>query len=307
MNFLPNLTIDQKSSKLYHLDLVHNENAKGHIPIITFLDLKKNELILNPEELDIKGSELVKDAFQNLNQIDVEWVQEKINSILFLRAEHQQIGSEKILDRAFLTTAQNILKTDSLAIAIPNKGTIYCCDCEADAVSTMEDIVSSSFNSYQNTPLSNCIYIVSDGIITDIFEVDFNDELAYQEVTKSENFDYSITKMSIYQELFSIKILIGCNDFNELYEKLQQVIKNSLAEYGNKVGFNGSINLQSEEGKPEKTDQNIKALFSYFDRLKNDPILTNFTTKDGKKISIHFQFGIDFNQGNINNKYTLNF
>lgn len=304
MNFYPKLHVLKKGQNVYHLDLAHVEGKK-QLPVIAFsyLDDSGENLVKDIDHLDISGSELVRNAFSNLRETELTW-QKSEEGYLF--ALDDLVAAEKILDKSFLSKAGQELDTNRLHIAIPSRDKIFACRAD-DIVGTnaMEQKVASIYNDFSSPQVSNMVFVIEDTAITDAYEVSIDSRINRLEVASTDTFQYQVIKMTLYQELFQVKIMVEDQSMSSLIPNLHKIIHNTLLDYGKSKGFNGKINIQSVEHLPVKSKEGIKELCAFFDRLRINPQILSLCNQVSEKVEISFLFGEDFNLGKSNEKLTL--
>jgi len=118
---------DDKHQKFYHLPLytTSQTKVKAEFPLIGFRISShfNSGLVTSLDEIDMKGSDLVRMAFSNLREVKVNWHKIELNNSFFLQAEHA-CAAEKILDKTFINEAATLLKSTSLYLSIPARGII---------------------------------------------------------------------------------------------------------------------------------------------------------------------------------------
>ncbi len=310
MNFLPRLYLLPKNleNSIYHLDMVYSDDISSKIPVIAFTKLDENKVVNDIEEIDLRGSELVRNAFKNLKSLSLRWSRFKNEGVEYLFVDNNDFAAEKILDKSFLKEAEELLSTKELLICIPCRGAIFCCAAtDLESRSLLEEKVDENFNDFSKHPVSNHLYLIEEGIIKKVLMVQSSHKSRKIKVEQSDTFSFSVVKMTLFQELFTIKVMVEADSMKSLTNELFKVIYNVLIEYGSEKGFNGSISIQSAENKPVKNGTNVKLLKEFYDRLQANGKIKSLSLAMSEKLKLSFQFGVDFNKGDSNNKYTTIF
>jgi hypothetical protein len=137
------------------------------------------EFIFLTEE-DVKGqdvNQLINDAHDNLFTIPSHFEEVKIEQFggLVLTASGNDFASEKILAKDHLIEAQRLLKAKAMLVSIPRRTTMMLVDKNAnkEVLDLFMNLHDHTWNddSYGNAPIFNAIFVVVDGNINGIIDM----------------------------------------------------------------------------------------------------------------------------------------
>ena len=313
MEILPQICSprDDKQQQFYHLPLYISSQTtpKIEFPLIGFRISShfNSRLLTSLDEVDMKGSDLVRAAISNLKDLEIKWKKIEFEPVQFLKAEHS-CATEKILDKDFIKEATQLLDTKSLYLSIPTRGVILAIGEKEYQTNSnhFEERVWSYFSDASKEQVSDLIYKIEDGQITnytslskkvrttDVFKEDFPDTFYHQKAT------IKLINGDIY-----VKALVGAPDIKILLEGCFQSILQTLRAKEKENNFIGLIEFQTIPSKIIKTRENVSALNKFLERLSESEILNGWSSRIMKPIEISFIFGEDFKVGAMERKHTI--
>ena len=308
-HFFPCLsTLDHTRSEPYHISLCYDEHEMKNLPVITFVSENEGspEPILHLEEYEISGSQLVKSALTNLNDIKLKWDRLESDSSPVLIANNHRYASEKILDKAFLKAAAEQLAAEEILVGIPVQGTIFCCDAsDADAVATVNDKVVALYNDFSLKQITKLLFTIKDGIIVSKKES--------KETTKKielltgfpKNFEEKSTKINLFGSLYTMQVLVSADNMDDLVSGMFISVHNILLKNRYDSNFNGMIAFQTVPGEPKKSRINANILQKYFDRIVENPTIKKLCSSVKEPVKLTFIFGEDYQTGDLHKKYKI--
>jgi hypothetical protein len=306
MKILPKLDVlNEKTSRLYHLNMIFSEDEDTSIPIITFTDADKK--IVHPESLGISGSETVKSAFKNLEEVEIKWDQPFSDSNQILEVADSPFASEKILDKKFLKELAESIQTAVLLVAIPVENSLLICPSEEGSLKDkFIQKVNDYYNDFSRNQQTRIIFKIKDGAIIDNFLPPNTKSDKPDKVKKPEGYQSEILTTRFIGGGFSIKVLVSCAEFETMIKGLFVDLLFILKQYGPDTEFTGTVEFQSESDKPKKSANSEKEIFDFFQKIKENPSLMDLKRKSGKEIKLAFLFGTDFQKGDIHLKIKTN-
>jgi len=302
---------DDKRQTFYHLPLymAPQTKSKPEFPLIGFRISShfNSGLLTSLDEIDMKGSDLVRVAFSNLKEVKITWDKVEYKTIPYLKAEHA-CAAEKILDKDFIHEATQLLDSKSLYLSIPTRGVILAIgekEYKNDS-SYFEKQVWSYFSDASKEQVSDLIYKIEKGQIinysslskkvriTDIVKEKFPTDFYHQKAT------IKLINGDIY-----VKSLIGAPDIKILIEGCFQIIIQALQENENENSFTGLLEFQTIPSRIIKTRENVAVLNDFLNKLPQSEILNDWSRRIKKPIEVSFIFGEDFKVGAMERKHTI--
>ena len=313
MEILPQICSPQndKQTKFYHLPLYMASPAKPSVefPLIGFhISTHFNSgLLTSLDEIDMKGSDLVKLAFSNLKDVKIHWNKIEQESISYLKAEHA-CAAEKILDKDFVNEAAELLNSKSLCLSIPTRGVILAIgEKEFEKHSNyFEQKVWRYYIDASKEKVSDLIYKVEDGQITNYSSLSKKVKLTnliQDEFPKGFYHQKAVIKL-INGDVY-IKSLVGAPNIKTLLEGCFQIILASLNENESNNAFVGLLEFQTIPSKIIKTRENVSKLNDFLEKLPQSEVLNNWVKRISKPIEISFIFGEDFKAGAMERKLAI--
>lgn len=301
--FLPSIKTLSPNQDLYYIDLFYTEDNNEHVPKITFIAEDDKE-IADLDDFGVSGSELVKQSFENLNDIEFSLDKKAFNNKYILSKINHPFASEKILDKGFLKAAAQQLDTTKIKVAIPVKDSILIADAnDEEAIYFLNQEAHQLYNDFAKETLSRLIYEIENGVIT---SAEFK-SLSYKELLESTpqatgSYQGSIDKSKLFGELYNVRLVAGAENFEDLqngiFNSLQEIIKTNL----NKENFNNTIEILLGSEFPPKNKVNIVRIRLFFKKLKSHPFIKGVAAKAKDPIKITFIFHEDFRNGNVHEK-----
>lgn len=289
--------------------MASQSKSKAEFPLIGFRVSShfNSGLLTSLDEIDMKGSDLVRMAFSNLKELKIEWNKVEYKSVSYLQAEHA-CASEKILDKDFINEATQLLDSKSLYFSIPTRGIILAIGAKEYNTKSnyFEEKVWAYFSDASKEKVSDLIYKIEEGQIinyssiskrvriTDRLKEDFPINFYHQKAT------IKLINGDVY-----VKSLVGAPDVNILLEGCFKIILLALRENENKKSFTGLLEFQTIPSRIIKTRDHVSALNVFLDRLVKSEVLNNWSNKINKPIEISFIFGEDFKVGAMERKYSI--
>jgi hypothetical protein len=313
-NILPILEHPQWQKKeSFNIPLYMVDKKGIEFPIISFFEKNNNvfTIIENLEDINLSGSELVRIAFKNLEETELNWVSKKLTNTPILSAEGTS-ASEKILDTAFLTEASELLESACILVAIPKQGLILATPyIPSDAHLDFSTYVASCFEDMTSIPLSDKLYIIENGKIKGIIRVkilDNNPINTSQDsvfVKVKKDISIKIVKRADASGFESFSITLGAEDFEDFANASYQIISDILNKNDHNPNFSGLIEFNIlSEWLPKSTD--FETIFSRFlERLKMQSNLATAANTLSKDIAITFIHLSDLESGNTHLKKRL--
>jgi len=302
---------DSKPVGVYHLPFFAAETKDSTIkfPLIGFrLESHFNTGLLSSlEEVDMKGSDLVRVAFSNLKELNIKWSKVEYEGIKFLKAKHAY-ASEKILDKEFIAEAAKLLGTSSLNISIPSRGIILAIGSEIYKTqsSFFNQQVWNFFTDASKESVSDLIYKVEDGQVVNYFCIPKKNRL--DEVSKKEfplDFYHQKATIKLINGDAYVKSLVGASEIETLLEGCFQLILKTLIENENNNEFTGLIEFQTIPSKIIKTRNHVAALNTFLEKLPQSDILQKWSNRNNKALEVSFIFGEDFKLGAMERKQSI--
>ena len=313
MEILPQICspIDDKQTSFYHLPLyMESQNRpKAEFPLIGFRISShfNSGLLTSLDEIDMKGSDLVRVAFSNLKEIRVHWNEIKFKDGFYLQAEHA-CAAEKILDKTFINEAATLLKTNFLYLSIPARGVILAIG-EKDYLNHPSDFEQKTWSYYSDVSkerVSDLIFKVEEGQIKNYSSL--------SKKVKSDNFANEDLPQKFYHQKATIKLingdvyaksLVGAPDIKILLEGCFQIILRVLNENESDNAFTGLIEFQTIPSRIIKTREHVLALNHFLNKLPQSELLSSWCNRTQKPIEISFIFGEDFKTGAMERKQAI--
>lgn len=137
------------------------------------------EFVFLTEE-EVKGqdvNQLINNAHDNLFQLPSQFEEVKIEQFggVVLTASGSDFASEKILAKDHLVEAQNLLKAKEILVSIPRRTTMMIVDKNAkkEVLDLFMNLHDHTWNddSYGNAPIFNAIFVVVDGNINGVIDM----------------------------------------------------------------------------------------------------------------------------------------
>ena len=313
MEILPQICppSNDKLPVFYHLPLyvAPSTNKGTEFPLIGFRVSShfNSGLLTSLEEIDMKGSDLVRVAFSNLKDVSVHWKEISYQGGVYLQAEHAS-ATEKILDKAFIIEAAKLLKTKSLYLSIPARGIILAIG-EEDYVNqpkVFEQKVWSDYNDVSKEKVSDLIFKIEKGQIISYTGLSKN--------IKSEHLIKDEFPKGFYHQKATIKLingdvyaksLVGAPDIKTLLAGCFQIILRVIKENEKINAFTGLIEFQTIPNRIIKTRENVEALNHFLNKLPQSKLLRTWCHQTQKQLEISFIFGEDFKTGAMERKQVI--
>ena len=142
-------------------------------------DAPSNFVFLMPKDLEGKDpNQILKDAYQNLEEIASEFEISETLSKQVLTASGQDFSSEKILCRSHMLKAHQLLDAKELLVSIPRRRCMMVTSRQADKelLNTFVGLHNHAWedDSYGNAPILNALFVVIDGQIDGFIPLDKN-------------------------------------------------------------------------------------------------------------------------------------
>ena len=313
---LPQLFLPYASnSNYYNIPLYSQtqDNQGFKFPLIGFgiEDQSNPELLESPEEVEMRGGELVRTALHNIRELALEWKTIKEGNEQYLIANDHPYSTEKILDKAFMNKASEVLGAPLLMVGIPCRGIILAADFVSSGLKkVMEAMIVQYYNDVSKTQVSDLLYLVKDGQIIDVEPIRkvSGNEAAFERTVTEElpaEFKSSVSEMKILNGDIYYKVMVGAKAENVLAEGCYKLIIQILHNHGLKKNFTGLIEMQAMNNELKKTGATERGINTFFDKLSNSTVLQQWANRYQKKVEISFLFGEDFRTGSFENKYVL--
>lgn len=313
MEILPQICSpkNDKQTKFYHLPLYMASPAMPSVefPLIGFRISShfNTGLLTSLEEINMKGSDLVKLAFSNLKDVKLQWSKVEEESKTYLKAEHA-CAVEKILDKDFIKEAAGLLKSKSLYLSIPTRGLILAIGEKEFERNTnyFEQQVWRHYIDASKEKVSDLIYKVEDGQIINYASLSKKVKLTnliQDEFPKDFYHQKAIIKL-INGDVY-IKCLVGAPNIKTLLAGCFQIILSSLDENETNTAFTGLFEFQTIPSRIIKTRENVSQLSNFLEKLPQSEILNNWVIRISKPIEISFIFGEDFKVGAMERKLAV--
>jgi len=140
-------------------------------------DAPTNFVFLMPSDLENKDpNEILKDAYENLENFEQDFEISKALDGKVLTASGRDFSSEKILCKSHMMKAHELLNSDELFVSIPRRRCMMVTSRQADKelVNTFIALHKNAWEdeSYGNTQILNVIFVVKDGKIDGIIQLD---------------------------------------------------------------------------------------------------------------------------------------
>ena len=259
----------------------------------------------------MRGSELIRTAFSNLKKINLNWQFVEEENTQFLMAEGHPYAAEKILDRNFMATAAEQLSSSKLAIGIPCRGIILAANAnEEDSRAKLESLIFQYFNDVSKTQVSDLIYVVENGQITD-FQIIKKVKAGQNALTTKPKiefpigFQHHLSTIKIMTGRLYYKAMVSAPKIKILLEGCYQIILKVLQENGYNPNFTGHVELQTIPLKFKKTEVAQDAVNAFFGRLASSSILLQWAKQLRKDLTISLIFGEDYQKGAFENKFEI--
>lgn len=301
-NIFPSLKIlDTTGKKPYYLDMFYQESTHQELPVITFISEDK-EVVHSLEDIGLTGSELVKEAFQNLRNVNVDLdLYLRKDGPLFLEISNKSFAAEKILDKDFLKNVARRLDASVIKVAIPVEDAILVCPSDDPvAEAQLEYRLSELYNDFSRRQISKEIYLVEDGVIksAETLVVNFSD-ISVKSYPASYN--ERIIKSKLFNDIYNVRLSVQAQQVDDLKNGLFLSILKILSDNVNK-DFNGTIEIQGSKSLLNKDEGTVKEVKDFFAKLKLNPSVISLMHKHYKEVKITFLFLEDFQKGNVHNK-----
>jgi len=297
--------------EFYHLPLyMTTSTQKGaEFPLIGFRVSShfNSGLLTSLDEIDMKGSDLVRVAFSNLKDVSVRWNEIEFQDGAYLQAEHAS-ATEKILDKTFINEATKLLKTKSLYLSIPARGIILAIG-EEDYVNNsnaFEQKIWSYYTDASKERVSDLIFKLEEGQIINYSSLSKrvkSESLIKEEFPKGFYHQKATIKL-INGDIYA-KSLVGAPDIKTLLEGCFQIILRVIEENKEINDFTGLIEFQTIPKRIIKTRENVNALNHFLNRLPQSEILQTWCHQTHKPLEISFIFGEDFKKGAMERKQVI--
>ena len=300
-----------KLQEFYHLPLYMETQAKSNtaFPLIGFRASShfNSGSLISLDEIDMKGSDLVRVAFSNLKEVKIIWNEMESESCSYLKAEHA-FAVEKILDKDFIKEATQLLDSKSLYISIPTRGIILAIG-EKDYKTNsnhFEQQIWNYFGDASKESVSDLIYKIEEGQI--ISYSSLSKSIRITDIIKEcfpTNFYHQKATIKLINGDIYVKSLIGAPDIKILLEGCFQIIIQALQENENEISFTGLLEFQTIPSRIIKTRENVSALNEFLNKLPKSEILNKWSIRINKPIEVSFIFGEDFKVGAMERKHTI--
>lgn len=300
--FFPYLKPIAAKENLYYIDLFFEENSKEKVPIITFVS-EDDKHIESLDDHGLSGSQLVKNSFKNLIDVEVDWVRQDYGDDCILSIENDKFASEKILDKSFLQKAAAQLNTNRIKVAVPVRNAILICDANKEtSVKILNRELHKLYNDFSREMISRLIFEVEDGIIksADMEEVSLEELKTIEDIPASYRVD--ATKSKLFGELYNIKLMAGADNMEDFQNGIFHSIQKTIIGNVNKKDFNQTIEILSEIKRPEMNAENVLAIQDFFARLKANPVIKKMVKNVKKPLKVSFMFSADFRNGDTHKK-----
>ncbi|MFV0366306.1 MAG: hypothetical protein ACK5JS_07380 [Mangrovibacterium sp.] len=136
-------------------------------------DAPNNFVFLMPKDLEGKDlNQMLKNAYQNLEEIESEFVVSETLNRQVLTASGQDFSSEKILCKGHMLKAHQLLNAKELLVSIPRRRCMMVTSRQVDKelLNTFVNLHNHAWedDSYGNAPIMNSLFVVIDGLIDGI-------------------------------------------------------------------------------------------------------------------------------------------
>jgi hypothetical protein len=301
--------------EVFNIPLYQVENENREMPIIAFAEVgnsNRNIIIENTEDVALSGGDLVRVAFKNLKEFNLEWRFKDLKHSQNILCAEAEWAAEKILDQAFLLKAINLLQSKQILVAIPKRGIIMA----APLTETELDVAfcTHAVKCYEDMggiPLYDKLFVVEDGQISGISKVKPNFERSNEEILGSidvlvkREISSKVTKMVYINGFESYSVVLGAQDFDDFTNAAYQIITEILANNKHNPCFSGLIEFSILSEWLPKNNNFDNVLARFFDRLKMQPQMAKFANTLRKDIDITFIHLSDLQTGNSHLKHRL--
>ncbi len=297
--FFPQLT-SASSSKWYKIDLCYIENGSVDPPVITFVN-QSRDIIQDPVDIGISGSEMVKIAFTNLRKVDLDLIVEDYGLGKLLTLVDVELASEKILDQTFLKSAGDRLQTDFIKVAIPVRNSILICDgTNGESVKCLNVRHRQLYNDFSKTHLSNLVFDVVDGVIQEAHPVTYSNRGLPFDDQISRSYKEQILFSKLFENLFNIRLIVEAESMSDMQNGLFKSILHLIKSNYSNRDFNKSIEIHLNSDVVKGNDQNRKSVGYLLDRIQDE--VKTWGGSIAVAIKISFLFSEDFRAGNSHKK-----
>lgn len=286
----------------YHIDMFYQEEPTSDIPIIVF-SLTENDYVKNPDDHGLSGGQMVKEAFQNLARVSVVLTPVSSGEATILVAENQEYAAEKLLDKTFLMAAAAELKAEKILVGIPVRGTILIGNqASEESVALFEQKLNALYNSYSNSQISALVYVVEQGVISATYHARSANSVATEDISFPASYQWTSSKVTLFESLYNVKLFLSADSIDDFINGMFGSILKTLLAHVGQPHFNGTLEIQSELGKPGKNQAMNNAVEKFFHKLTNNSRVLSIIKKSDAEIKISFIHGEDFRQGDVHKK-----
>ena len=297
---LPLITRSKGSENYYNLDLCYLEDEQSTPPKIAFI-VEEDEVVEDLDNLGVTGSELVKEAFKNLANIDIKYEDANKSDRGLLQFD-QKHASEKILDKNFTENIGKELGTDKILVSLPARNSLLIC--AADNESATQSLIQESqriYNDFSKESISLLVFTMENGAIKSAFSPKVDIDSLEEMETSSGSYTVDVSKAKLFDELYNYRVLAKAEKMEDLQNGLFQTVLKLLKESQGDKNFERKIEIISSGSEIKKNRSNAEKVKMLLDRIAQNHDSGSSRAQD-KPIQLSFQFHTDFQQGNNHNK-----
>lgn len=287
--------MESKQSSCYSFPLFvpDNELLVRKIPVINFL--YNDKLVNEPDEINMSGKELVREAFIALRQKNAQWQKAGIDAAvpdyIFVTAPANNSIAEKILDPSFMAEAFDTLQCSTLEVAIPHNNILIACNAEASDNTMFNAKVNEESARIEFAILSGVNFLYQDGRIIDIkaFKSSLPDILPTVPA-ENQHLLLNVTKVPVFTGDFFCKVNIGAPNQIQLMDLCERVFMNLLQQNVVSNTFLGIIEFVINSNSNPYTPSLEEHLHNCFSLLISTPQVKEISRQMKKNIEVSVLF-----------------
>jgi hypothetical protein len=282
----------------FHIPFFSAE-TESDFPVITFVEWAEGAKtpITSPQEVNMTGGELVQAALRNIGQTLLSWQPEAAAGMAVLVAKGHDFAAEKILDKGFIAQAAQQLGSAKICIAIPCRGVMLAAT--PDQRELLETAMTAYLLDFSRQPISEMIFLIEDGLITNFFRATPRRKGAEQAEAPTDlpaGLSHTISEIPLLNDRYHLTVLLGAPDAETLMMGIQHIALSAFERHASRKDFLGQIDFQTIAGQPKASAELTTQLSDFFMR---HPALQGCARRFGDSMRMSFLHGADYQAGNF--------
>ena len=293
---------NRETAQQFSLDLFYSENADEQLPVITFQSESKR--VVHPTDVGLSGGELVKQAFRNLAQREVNLTEHPAGDGVLLVAENQPLAAEKILDKEFLRSVGERLGSERLLVGIPAGDYLFIARQDhAVSAELLHRRVGQLFLDYAQRPISRFLFLINDGVIVGTEAGKFS--TASYASAHPEGYEGSTTRINLFGARYQLKIMGAAEDIGTFLNGLLGAVVDGIRDHIGNRDFDGTLELQSAIQQPGNDRTIRRRVDAFLHELPDHPRVRAALRSSSRTLRVSYLAGEDFQRGDLHKKTTI--